>query len=103
MATLKELDSWGVMDALDTYGVLDQLDNLVLHTTSSSVNLAVTTLTELQRVLQFAGSITGAGSVAAVITPMGAKMLTNNCRIRSYNRALTRLFCGVRLMANLMQ
>ena len=68
MATLKELDSWGVMDALDSYGTLDQLDNLTLHSAVSSTNIAVTTLTELQRVLHFAASVTGAASVVAVVT-----------------------------------
>jgi hypothetical protein len=63
MATLKELDNWGVMDALDTYGTLDQLDNLTLHQPDGSVSVAVTSDSTLQRVLHFEADLTGAAGL----------------------------------------
>ena len=56
MATLDELDAFGNMDALDSFGTLEQLDNLVLHSASGAVSIAVTTTGGATRIQQASGT-----------------------------------------------
>ena len=56
MATMEELDAFGTMDSLDSF-TLEQLDNLVLHSASGAVSIALTTSATANRILGVASAV----------------------------------------------
>ena len=87
--TLEQLDAWGTMDALDGFGNLEQLADLdVIHFLGSAsvsvtaagavqfaiempaaVSISATATSGNTRIRSMSGSVTGAASFSAVISP----------------------------------
>ena len=80
MATLEELDAFGNMDSLDSFGTLEQLDNLVLHSASGAVSIAVTTTGGATRIQQASGTpsiaITSTSTSNIVLSAVGSATIS---------------------------